>query len=153
MSSFVGTADRVYVNQLDLSGVTSKVDFGSLSKVMQPCTTFNDGAFVCVKPGLISGAATVTGYQDYATGVLDDTINITTLGSQYPITVIPNPTGTVTAADTCWMSRGLLGSENPLDGAKGDMGGFEMMFPYDTAIVQGKVAAPSAVVTTTGNGT
>lgn len=153
MAIFVGNADRVYVNQLDLSGVANKVDFGTLTKTMPVCTTFNDGAFVCVKPGLISGAATVTGYQDYATGVLDDTINITSLGSQYPITVIPNPTGTVTAADTCWMSRGLLGSENPLDGAKGDMGGFEMMFPYDTAIVQGKVAAPSAVVTTTGNGT
>lgn len=153
MGSFVGTADRVYVNQLDLSGISNEVQFGTLTRTMKPCTTFNDGGFTCVRPALISGAAMIKGYQDYATGIFDDTISVAQLGSQYPVTVIPNPTGTVTAADTCWMSRALVGTLNPLAGSKGDMAGFELGMPYDTAIVQAKVAAPSAVVTTTGNGT
>lgn len=153
MASFVGTANRVYVNHLDLSGQADKVDFGTLTRVMQPATTFNDGGYMCVKPGLISGAAAIHGFQDWATGVFDDQISVAQLGAQYPVTVIPNPTGTVTAADTCWMSRGLVGTLSPMAGAKGDMADFELAMPYDTAIVQAKVAAPLATQTTTGNGT
>lgn len=153
MANFVGVNNRVYVGQLDLSGIASEVNFGALSKVMQPCTTFNDGGFDCVKPGLGSGTAMVKGYQDYATGVFDDTISIAQLGSQYPITVIANPTGTVAVNDACWASRGLVGGLNPLDGAKGDMGEFQLDLPYDAAIVQSKVLAPKAAVTVDTTGT
>ena len=152
MSSFVGTAHRVYVGPLDLSGLASHVDFGQSSRSMEPCTTFNDGGFNCVKPGMISGSGMVDGYQDYATGVLDDTISIGSMGSQYAMTVIP-ATGTVAAADPCWFSRGLIGSLNPLDGAKGQMGEFHLGLNFDTTMLRGFVGAPKATVVANTTGT
>lgn len=154
MATFVATTDDIYVGQLDMGALASEINFGDLTRVMVDFTTYNDGGFTCVKPGLISGEAMVKGFQDYTAGVLDDTIGMGQLGSQYPITVIPNANvATATAGDPAWLSRGLLGKENPLDGAKGDAGKFEMSFPYDAAIAQGKVAHPLAARTTTGTGT
>jgi hypothetical protein len=151
MATFVGMHDQVYVRFLNLTNNTSEVNFGDLSRVMVPFTTFNDGGYTCVKPGLISGEAMVKGYQDWDAGDVES--SLITLGAQYPVTVIPNPTGTVAAADPCWMSRGLVGTLNPMVGAKGEAAGFEYGFPYDTAIVQAKVAHPLAARTADGNGT
>lgn len=152
MGSFVGLHHRIYLGHLDLSGLANEVHFGPLTTAMQPCTTYNDGGYVCVKPGLISGAGMVKGFQDFAADVLDDEISIGQLGTQYPFSVVPNPTGTVSAGDACWMSRGVLSSDSPLTGAKGEMGGFEMGLSYDTAIVKSYVAHPSAARTADGNG-
>lgn len=154
MATFIGVHNRVYFGHLDLSGLTNEVNFGTLTREMKDRTTFNDGGYTCVLPGEISGDAMVRGFNDWAADVLDDEISIAQLGSQYPITVAPNPTGTVTAGDACWLSRGLVGNYNPFGaGDKGEMAGFEFGIPYDTAIVQAKVAHPSAARTTTGNGT
>lgn len=153
MAVFVGVNNRVYMGPLDLSGLAREVNFGDLTCQMKEATTFNEGAFAAVLPGLISGAAMVKGNQDYATGVLEDTISVGQLGSQYPFTVIPNPTGTVTAADACWLSRGIVDKVNPLSGAKGDVGSFELELGYDAAIAQAKVAHPLAARTATGTGT
>lgn len=152
MAVFVGVHDRVFVGHLDLTDHTREVDFGTLTRAMQDSTTFADGGFTCVKPGLISGEAAVKGFQDFAADVLDDEINVAQLGSQYPVTVVPNATGTVAVSDPCWMSRGLIGAINPLTGAKGEMGGFELGIPYDAAIVQAVVAAPKATVSATTTG-
>ncbi len=153
MASFVGVHNRVLLGHLDLTDHVNEVSFGPLTRAMQPSTTFADGGYDCVKPGLISGEASIKGFQDFAADVLDDEISVAQLGSQYPVTVIANPTGTVTAADPCWLSRGLVGTLNPLSGAVGDMAGVEFGFPYDAAIVQAKVAHASAARTSTGNGT
>lgn len=154
MGLYIATADQVYVGQLDLTSLANEFEFGPLTRALQPCTSFNDGGFVCVKPGLITGGAAMRGYQDWATDVLDDEISVGQLGSQYPVTAVPVPTGTVTAGDACWFSRGLLGTLNPLGpGKKGEMAGFEWAFAYDTPIVQAKVAAAKAAVTGDGNGT
>lgn len=153
MATFNGLNDQIYFAHLDLTDHANEIQFGALSKVMVPCTTFADGGYMCVKPGLISGSGMIKGYQDYASGVLDDQISVAQLGSQYAVTAIPNPTGTVTAADSCWLSRGIFNKENPLAGSKGDMGGVEIDFAYDTAIVQAKVAHPKAARTANGTGT
>lgn len=153
MASSVGLYTRIYVGHLDLSGLANEAHFGELTRAMQPCTTFNDGGYMCVKPGLISGSGMVKGFQDYAADVLDDEISIGQLGSQYAYTVVPNPTGTVTAADTAWLSRGVVQKVDPMAGAVGDMAGFELNIPYDTAITQGKVLYPSTATTVDGNGT
>lgn len=152
MASFVGVNNRVYLGQLDLSGLTKTVNFGDLSRAMQDATTMNDGGFTCVKPGLISGQASVEGYQDWASGGLDETISVGQLGSQYAFTVIPNPTGTVAAGDACWLSRGVIGKET-LPMTVGEMAGFTLELGYDTAIPRGLVAAPLAAQTASGNGT
>lgn len=153
MGSFVGIANRVYFAHLDLSGNAKQVDFGPLKRQVKDFTTFNDGGFTVVKPGLVQGAGKIRGFQDYAADVLDDEISIGQLGTQYAVSVIPSGTGTITAADPCWLSRGVLSMVNPLDGAKGEAAEFEFGFDYDTAIVQAKVAHPSAARTSTGSGT
>lgn len=153
MASFVGLHTRIYLGHLDLSGYCEQVDFGRLARAMQPATTFNDGGYSCVKPGLISGAAALNFFQDWAADALDDEISIGQLGTQYPFTVFPNPTGTVAAGDAAWLSRGLLGSVNPMDGVKGAMAKGMFGLPYDAAIARSLVAHPSAARTADGNGT
>lgn len=151
MATFVGLHNRVLFGHLNLTGLTKTVNFGDLSRAMQDCTTYADGGYTCVQPGLISGTATVEGYQDWTTDSLDDEISVGQLGTSYPITVIPNPTGTVTTGDTCWFSRGTLAKLNPMSGAKGDMAGFLLESAYDTAITRGLVAHAGTAVTTSSS--
>lgn len=153
MATFVGNGHRVYVGPLDLSGQANSVTFGPLSRNFPDATTFNDGGFQCVRPGVASGALTVAGLQDFAAGALDSTISVGQIGSQYADLVIPSATGTPAAGDPCWFSRGVVNSLNPLDGAKGDMGKFTVGLAYDTALIQGLTAHPLAARTTTGTGT
>jgi len=152
VATFVGLHNRVYVGAVDLSGYANRVDFGPLTCAMQPSTTFNDGGFDCVLPGLISGEGLVAGVQDFASGGPDSVFTPAALGTQYPVTVVPNPTGTVTAGDAAWVSRALFGrsARTPM---VGEVAQFEYQFPYDTAIVRALVAHPSAARTTDGNGT
>lgn len=152
MSTFVGLSNRIYLAQLDLSGLANEVNFGPLNCEMKPCTTFNDGGYSCVKPGLISGRADIKGFQDWAVDVLDDDISIGQLGQQYAFTV--NPTQTTPAAgDTCWMARGVVDKLTPFSGAVGDMAAFELGLPYDFAIVQAKIGMPLTAITANTNGT
>lgn len=153
MATHVTLHTKVYLAHLDLTGQCYQADFGPMTRQMKPCTTFADGGFSCVKPALISGAAALSLYQDWAADVLDDEISVAQLGSQYAYTETPCPTGTVTAGDVCWMSRGLIGDLNPLSGAIGDMAEAKIGLPYDTAVVQAKVAAAKAAVTVDTNGT
>lgn len=153
MALFVGLHNRVYLNHLDLTGNVNRADFGTITTAMKDATTYADGGFACPKPALMSGNATLAGFQDYTADVLDDEISIGQLGTQYPLTIIPNPTGTVTAADPCWMSRGVLSGVNPISVTKGEMAPVELGLRYDAAIVQSKVLAPKAAVTVDTTGT
>jgi len=152
MGSFVGLHNRIYVGQLDLSGFANNVSFGALSRAMVPCTTYNDGGFDCYRPGLISGTGSVSGFQDFAVDTLDDDLSLGQLGSQYAFSVYPNPSGTVAAGDPAWLTRGVVNTLNPLEGAKGDMAGFMLGQAFDAGIVQGKVLKPLAAVTADGSG-
>ena len=151
MASFVGVHNKVLFGHLDLTGLTKSVNFGDLSRDMQDCTTFADGGFTCVQPGLISGQASIDGFQDFAADSLDDEISVGQLGTSYALTVIPNPTGTVAAGDPCWLSRGTLAKLDPLGGAKGEMAGFMIEAAYDTAIARGLVAHAGTAITTSAS--
>lgn len=155
MSNYVDLHKRIYMGHLDLSAKAYDASFGTLTTAMKPCTTYADGGFTCVAPGKITGEASIKGYQDFAADVVDDEVSIGQLGSQYALTMIPNPTGTVTAGDACSFGRGLLGDLNPLGGMVGEMATFDFSrIAYDTAIVQqAKVAHPLAARTSDGNGT
>lgn len=150
MATLVGTAHRVYVAHLDLSGKTHEVNFGDLTRVMQDSTTFNDGGYSCVSPGLISGEAQVDAFQDYAADVLDDEVSSGQLGSQYAFSVVP-ATGTAAVGDVGWFSRGVLAKLNPLDGAKGDMAKAILNLAYDTAMIRGRLGHAATAVTTSGS--
>lgn len=152
MASFVGLHHRVYLGHLDLSGHTNSVTFGPLARAMQDATTFNDGGYQAQKPGLVSGAATVSGFADWADGAISEEISVDQLGSQYAFTVVPNPTGTVAAGDACWLSRGVIGSQE-LPMTNGEMAGSSIELAYDAAVAQGFVAHPAAARTVTGTGT
>lgn len=151
MATFVGVHNKIYLGHLDLTCHTRSVNFGALTRSMQDATTFCDGGYTAVKPGLISGQATIEGYQDWDADVLDDEISIAQLGSQYPITVLPNESGTVAVGDPAWLSRGVVATLNPMGGAKGEMAAFTIESAYDTAIVQGVVAHTATAVTTSGS--
>lgn len=153
MGVFVGLHNQVYVGHLDLTDHTREVMFGPLTRAMQDSTTFSDAGYTCVKPGLISGEASVKGFADFDADQINEELGIDQLGSQYPVTVLPNETGTVTAGDPAWLSRGLVGTLNPLAGAKGEMAGHELTLPYDAAIAQAKVLHAKAARTTDTNGT
>lgn len=151
MGSYVALHEKIYVGPLDLTGLARSVSFGPLKCQMQPSTTYGDGGWSCVLPGIISGEAQVQANQDQAAGVLDAALG--QVGSQYTFTVVPCPTGTVSVADPCWIARGNLGEYNPLDGAVGDVAGAGLTLPYNWVTARALVAHPAAARTTDGNGT
>lgn len=151
MATFVGVHNKVYVGHVDMTCHTQTINFGDLTRTMVPATTFCDAGYTAVKPGLITGTAAITGLQDFAASTLDSEFSVDQLGSQYPITVVPNPTGTVSVGDAAWLSRGVLAKVNPLDGAKGDMAKVMLELPYDAAIPQGYVAHTMDAVTTSAS--
>jgi hypothetical protein len=153
MGSFVALHNKILVGQLDLTSQSNRIDFGPLTRAMKDSTTFADGGYTCVLPGLISGTAGVKGNQDWAAGALDATYSISAIGSQYPISTIPCPTGTVTAGDAAYMSRGVLSSLDPLGGTKGELGSFDLGLSYDTVVAQAKVGGYAQASTIDGNGT
>jgi hypothetical protein len=150
MGSYVALHERVYLGQFDLTPLTRSVSFGPLKCQMQASSTYGDGGYSCVLPGLISGEAQITANQDQAAGVLDDKIG--QVGSQYAMTVVPCPTGTVTAGDPCWIARGNLGEYRPLDGAVGDVATAAITLPYNWVTARAVVAHPLTARTANGNG-
>lgn len=153
MATYVGLHNRVYLGHLDLSGHAHQVNSGTLTRAMQNSETFDDGGYSCVLPGLISGEGRVMFRQDWAANELDDQISVGQLGTQYPFTVVPNPTGTVTAGDAAYIARGLIGDIDPGLGLKGEIANGEFGIPFDTATAQALVLHPLASRTATGNGT
>lgn len=153
MATFVGMYDRVHLGHIDLTSLTEQVNFGDLSAVAVSFTNFGAGGFQEMKPGLISGEFSATTFQDFALDTLDDELGVAGLGTQYPVSVDPCPTGTSTAGDTAYFSRGSIGGYNPMDGAKGGAAKAMIKVPYDAALIRGQVAHPKAARTTTGTGT
>jgi hypothetical protein len=151
VASFVGLHNKVLLGQIDLTGSTRSVTFGDLTRAMQDCSTFADGGFTCYKPGLISGMSTIEGNQNFDTGSVDDSFSVDELGSQYVLTVIPNPTGTSAVGDTAWFTRGVEAKVNPLGGAKGEMASFTLEVAHDTAAIRGVVAHLGTAVTTSAS--
>lgn len=153
MAAFVGNHHKIYVAHLDLTALANRVDFGPLKRNDVDFTTFADGGFKVAKPGLASGEAMVGGFQDYDAGVLDDQISLAQIGTQYPITVVPTTSGTVTAGDPAYIARGVLNRLAPMKVTVGDAAGVELGLTYDAAFPRALVAHPSAARTTTGTGT
>ena len=152
MATFVNMHARAYLGHIDVTNA-DKVDFGTITVQAVPFTNFTSGGFTEMKPGLISGNFQVDAFQDFAADVMDDELNIPDLTANYPISVQPNPTGTETAGDAAWFSRGIRTMYDPLGGAKGQAAKAVTGAVYDTAVVRGVVAHPKAARTSTGNGT
>jgi hypothetical protein len=152
MATFVGLHHRISVGHLDLTN-SDKIDFGTLTAAQVAFTNFGSGGFEEYKPGLISGDFQVDAFQDFAVDVLDDELGVTALGTSFPIHVAPNPTGTETAGDLAYLSRGFIKGYNPLEGAKGAAAKAIIAAKYDVPIVRGVTLHPKAARTADGNGT
>jgi hypothetical protein len=153
VTTFVALHDQAYVGQFDVTNRAREISFGPIEIEMQESTTFADGGYRTFAPGMIGGSGSINGFQDFGSGEIGSEFDTGAIGSQYPITVIPCPTGTVTAGDTALFSRGIATPGNPLGGAKGEMATFELGFTYDTTIVDGKVLHPKTARTSDTNGT
>ena len=153
MTTFVATSHKIHVGSLDLTSLTESVDVSNLSIAAVPFTNYGSGGFVENKPGLKSGACTIGTFADFADDGPDEVLNAALLaGSTFPISCDPCPTGTSTAGDTAWFSRGWLAAQ-PFGGTVGEAAKSSLSLMYDTVLLRGVVAHPSAARTATGNGT
>lgn len=152
MTTFVALHRKSYLGVLALAGNTRDVGY-SLKAAMQPCTSYLDGGWECVRPGLKSGTITFDGFQDFAVASVDDTIGVAGVGGQNVISVYENPTGTVTAGDHARISRGVITAYEPIRGAIGEMAGLMIGAKFDTVVPEALVLHAEAARTATGTGT
>ena len=153
MATFVNMHARAFIGHIDVTNA-DKVDFGTVTVDAVPFTNFTSGGYTEMKPGLIRGNFMADAFQDFVADVMDDEIGpMLIAGGQHAISVAPNVSGTETAGDPAWFSRGILTTYDPLGAAKGQAAKAIMNSVYDTAVIRGVVAHPKAAQTTTGNGT
>lgn len=152
MTTFVALHRKSYLGPLALAANTRDVGY-SLAAAMVECTTYNDGGWECVAPGLKSGTITFDGFTDFAAGGVDDTLGVDGVGGQYAISVYENPTGTVTAGDHARISRGVVTTFEPIRGAVGEMAGLMIGGKFDAVVPEALVLHPEASRTATGTGT
>lgn len=152
MAATVLTQSMVYVGSLDLSDDVDQIEFGPLQTAFKDAPVFNGGGFTRTLPGIRTAAVKLHGWEDVASGGIGQTINLTSLGSQYPITAIPMTSSTVTAGDVCYVTRGILSAlDRPH--ALGEVNQITYQFPSDTIAARGAVAHPLAARTSSSSGT
>lgn len=153
MATFVATSVRPYVGALDLTALTEKVSFGDITAQTVSFTNMAAGGHVENKPGLISGEFSIDLFQDTALGGPDDILGTAGLGTQYAVTLLPNPGDTNAAGDPAYLSRGTVGKRSPFMGNPGGAAKAQLSLPYDTKILRGAVGHPATARTATGTGT
>lgn len=152
MATNVALHRKSYVGALALAANTRDVSY-SIAAAMQPSTTYSDGGWECVRPGLKSGTITFDGFTDFAVGAVDDTIGVAGLGGQNVISVYENPTGTIAAGDHARISRGVVTTFEPIRGAVGEMAGLMLGAKFDTVVPEALVLHPETSRSSTGTGT
>lgn len=154
MSTFVAEHNRIYFGHIDATSLAEKIQFGPLKAPKVRFTNFGAGGFQEWKPGVLSGDYNLDLFQDHATGVLGDQLTLTTLRNSWPISTVPNPTGTEVAGDAAQFSRAIVGRYSPLAGANiGAAAKAVVAGKYDTPAIFGVLAHPKAARTADGNGT
>ena len=107
------------------------------------------------KPGLFSLDGAVEGWQDYATGAVDQTLGLTQFATrpQYPFSIVPSVgVTTIAAGDRAYLMRGIVTElESPLE--VGEPVGVRFALMGDTSFARGHVGAPSATRSSTLTGT
>ena len=152
MATYVAMHHRAYLAHLDATDA-EQIVFGSLEVASVPLPSMNDGGFLSNRPGLKSGEFMIDKWQDFAADVWDDELGLAAVGSQYAFSVAPNSTGTETAGDPAWFSRGIATNYSPMSAAVGDPVKGPVSGVFDTVFVRGQVAHPKAARTATGTGT
>ncbi len=151
MATAVATDIRAYVGALDLTALCESATIADLEAAEVSFTNFAAGGFKETKTGIISGAASLNLFQDYAAGVLDDSL---TVGSQYTMSmIVPATPGTVAEGDIAFLGTGNLKTYTPRDGSVGEAAKATLEMPYTGRIAWGVVGHPLAARTTSSNTT
>lgn len=151
MATRVATDVRPYVGALDLTALTESCTIADLDAAEVMFTNFASGGYKEAKTGIISGAASLNLFQDYATGILDDSL---TVGSQYVTSfVIPATPGTLAEGDPAFLGTGNLKKYTPRDGAVGDAAKATVELPYTGKVAYGVLGHPLAARTTSSQTT
>jgi hypothetical protein len=149
MAAIVLTDTRILVGTTDISSFTGSFDPTS-QVAMQETTTFGSGGFVQKLPGLKSFTESFSGNAAYSAGEVSAVFNSSQIGEQHLVTVAP--TGGATAGDQASFGRFLIDGINAPGGATGEVATFDMTMTSDTASIEGMIAAPLALRSSTLTG-
>jgi hypothetical protein len=134
-----GLATESYVNQFALEP----------SLQVNPATTFGSGGFVEMRPGLLSGALSLAGFTDFASGAISDYFGVVP-ATQYAVTV--SMPGT-TAGDVAWLMRVRPTEMQTIGGTVGEMAPFSLAATADAPFGRGVLLHPVTSRSSNGNGT
>lgn len=151
MGTAVAIDRRVYFGALDLTSLTEQAAFADIEAQEVSFTNFGSGGFKETRTGIISGAMTLTLFQDYASGVLDDSVAV---GSSYPLSVVlPATAGTLAEGDIAYVATSSITKYQPRDGATGDAAKAQIVAPYSGRFAYGRLGHALAARTTSSNST
>lgn len=151
MATRVSTHIVPLLGALDLTSITKGAQFADLQAAEVDFTNYAAGGYKEFKTGIISGGMTVDLFQDYAAGVLDDSV---TAGSSYAFSgVVPATPGTVAEGDIAFVASGSATQYSPRNGAVGDAAAAQITLPWSSRFAYGRVGHPSAARTANGNST
>jgi len=151
MATRVSTHIAPYLGALDLTAITKGGTFADLNAAEVDMTNYADIGSRAFKTGIISGGMTVDLFQDYAAGVLDDSVSV---GSSYAFsTVVPATPGTIVEGDIAFVANGSATNYTPRNGAVGEAASAAITLPWSSRFAYGVVGHPSAARTATGTST
>lgn len=151
MATRVSTHVAPYLGALDLTSLTKSTTIADIDAAEVEFSNYGAGGYKEYKTGIISGGMTVDLFQDYAAGILDDSV---TSGTSYAYSaIVPATPGTIVEGDVAFVANGAATKYTPRDGAVGDAATASITLPWSSRFAYGRVGHPSAARTTTGTST
>lgn len=149
MAAFTLTSSEILVGSADITSFTGEYAVGG-QVAMNGADVHGGGGFARVYPGIKSFSTSISGYADFDPNAVSRAITPTSVGSQVPVTIVPQDTAT--AGDVALFTRGLLGDVVAVGGAIGEMATFATTVQSDAPLVGGVIGAPLAARTATFTG-
>lgn len=151
MSTAVALDFRPYLGALDLTALTKAATFADIEADMREFTNAASGGYREFKPGILKGQMSVDLLQDYAAGVLDDSVAVA--GSYAFSGVIPATVGTPVEGDLAYVAAGSATKYAPRIGAVGEEAQAQIAMPYSGRFARGRLGHPFTARTTSSNTT
>lgn len=140
---------RIYHGAYDLSGDLNTLEL-SLEAETQDVTTFNDGGWTKVAPGLKTGNFSYEGYFTAGAGTISEHIDTEFATTGTVLTLATSASDGVPA----YLSKSATAQVQVLGGSVGEAGKISASGTASTDVVRGTILLPSsAAKTATGNGT
>ncbi len=151
MATRVSTHVVPMLGALDLTALTKSATIADLEATEVEFNNYSSGGFKETRTGVLSGGMTIELFQDYATGVLDDSVSA---GSSYPFSaIVPATPFSVAEGDIAFVANGSATKYLPRVGAVGDAASATIELPWSGRFAYGYVGHPSTARTASGNST